>query len=166
MSAEMFSKTRDECADWLAQKTYHALLTVYHLPMVPWEKASAEQRSYCRRHALVSLQEADTHLAAWGMLTPVEDAPVVKILSVEPVPPTAPSYQPAPEYRVYRVSFSDGRHGDVSSPWLVRCANGWLKSQQPVSAQIIYEQERPDVARLIDLNVETRRVGLDRAVHS
>jgi hypothetical protein len=49
---------------------------------------------------------------------------------------------------------------------LVRCANGWLKSQQPVSAQIIYEQERPDVARLIDLNVETRRVGLDRAVHS
>ena len=166
MSTELFGKTRSECAEWLAKKCFTALLTTYRLPFATWEQATPEQRAYCRRVALDGIQEADTHLTAWGGLRPDESSAPVTILSVEPVPPSAPSYQPSPEYRMYRVTFSDGRHGDVSSPWLVRCANGWMQNHQAVSAQIIYDKDKPDIARLINLDVAHHRVKPDLAVQS
>ncbi len=165
MSSELFGKTRDECAEWLATKLHHALLTVYHLPFQTWEQATPEQRSYCRGVALAGIQSADLLVKAWGHRDQ-DDAAIVKIVSVEPVTPDASSYQPSPQYAMYRVTFTDGRHGDVSSPWLVRCAQGWLKNHQPVKAQIVYDKDKPDIARLIDLDVEHRKVGRDLAVQS
>jgi len=165
MSSELFTKTRDECAEWLAQKVHSALLTVYRMPFAQWEQASASQRAYCRGVALAGIQHADLLCQAWGPREQ-DEAAIVKIVSVERVPPDASAYQPPPEYAAYRVTFTDGRHGDVSSPWLVRCAKGWMQNHQPVKAQIIYDKDRPDVARLIDLNVDTYNVGRDRAVSS
>jgi hypothetical protein len=177
-----FPLRRNECAEWLAEQTWQAIAGAYQFPFSEWAELSQDQRAYCRRMAIQSIQQSDTFIVGWKQ-APAAGLPVAATDRVAPSGGDSEPLQLADanvftsgaqivsvdvvhrqglEPCAWRVTLSDGRHGDTSSRWLVRCAKGWMDNKSAVNAQIAYCQDQPDTARLIDLNVASVPVGADR----